>query len=228
MSEKICFIVCPISDDGSEIRKRSDQLMKHIIEPICKEFSLTPIRIDKLPHNGSITEEILNYLKNSALVISDITDHNPNCFYESGFRNAIGKPLIFVKNKGVSIPFDISTIRTLEYNLTDLDEVEKLKQALKDTIGTLDFDSNTSSIKNDTSSETNNKILTLLLNLENKIDRFNSEIVSTITETMSEKIIASSRPKNDNEIFLDLFKTILLNPQSLEALIELSKKEQSI
>lgn len=27
---KTCFVVCPIGTDGSDTRKRSDQLLKHI------------------------------------------------------------------------------------------------------------------------------------------------------------------------------------------------------
>ncbi len=221
--KKTCFIVCPISDEGTEIRKRSDQLMKHIIEPVCGDFDV--IRIDKLQHNKSITEEILNYLKNSDLVISDITDHNPNCFYESGFRNAIGKPLIFMKNKNTTIPFDISTIRTLEYNLSDLDEVENTKNSLSSTISSLSFTVGEKEVELPSSKEELNKILNLLLNLENKIDKFNSEIISTLTDKMTEKIINSSRPKTDNEIFADIFKSMLTNPQSLKALVELGKEE---
>ena len=40
---KKCFIVCPIGDEGSETRKRSDKLFKHVITPVCKEcdFELT-------------------------------------------------------------------------------------------------------------------------------------------------------------------------------------------
>ena len=34
MSKK-CFVVCPISDEQTDIRKRSDQLLKHIITPVC-------------------------------------------------------------------------------------------------------------------------------------------------------------------------------------------------
>ena len=221
--KKTCFIVCPISDEGTDIRKRSDQLMKHIIEPVCEEFEV--IRIDKLQHNKSITEEILNYLKNSDLVISDITDHNPNCFYESGFRNAVGKPLIFMKNKNTTIPFDISTIRTLEYNLFDLDEVENTKRALDSTIKSLNFTVEEKQTESISSTEELNKILNLLLNLENKIDKFNSEIISTLTEKMTEKIINSTRPKSDNEVIVDLIKVFATNPQSLNVLMELSKNK---
>ena len=34
---KKCFVVSPIGDEGSEIRKRADQMFKYIIAPVCEE-----------------------------------------------------------------------------------------------------------------------------------------------------------------------------------------------
>lgn len=222
--KKTCFIICPISNEGTDIRKRSDQLMKHIIDPVCKDKGFEVVRIDKLQHNTSITDEIKKYLQNSDLVISDITDHNPNCFYESGYREAFNKPLIFMKNKGTSIPFDISTTRNLEYNLSDPDDVEKAKQELSSTIAGIDFKVETKDEVRSTNYDRDlNKILNVVLNLDDKITKFNSEIISTITEKMTEKMLNISRPKNDNEIFADILKATLVNPKALETLIELGK-----
>ena len=132
--EKICFIVCPIGSEGSDVRKRSDQLLKHILQPVCSEIGLKCIRVDELNLSDTITQTILENLKNADLVIADITDHNPNAFYEIGYRTALGKPIIHLKNKSDNIPFDISAIRTFDYDLTDLDMVEELKNRLIQTI----------------------------------------------------------------------------------------------
>ena len=32
---KKCFVVSPIGEEGSEIRKRADQVYKYIISPVC-------------------------------------------------------------------------------------------------------------------------------------------------------------------------------------------------
>ena len=34
---KICFVVCPIGSEGSETRKRSDELLNYIIKPVCEK-----------------------------------------------------------------------------------------------------------------------------------------------------------------------------------------------
>ena len=61
---KNCFIVCPISEEGSEERKRSDEILNHLITPILNDLNYNIIRIDQIPHSGQIDSEILEYLKN--------------------------------------------------------------------------------------------------------------------------------------------------------------------
>lgn len=30
---KTCFVICPIGSDGTDIRKRADQILKHVLKP---------------------------------------------------------------------------------------------------------------------------------------------------------------------------------------------------
>lgn len=131
---KTCFIVSPIGEEESEVRKRADQLFKYILSPVCDECEFKIIRVDKLNQADTITQTILDNLRNSELVIADITGHNPNVFFEIGFRASTGRPIIHLKEKGEKIPFDISGIRTFEYDLRDLDAVASIKERLKQTI----------------------------------------------------------------------------------------------
>ena len=182
--QKTCFIVCPISKEDSEIRKRSDTLLKHLIKPVCEEeLNFKVIRIDKLPHSNSITAEIVKNLKEADLVIADATDNNPNCFYEIGYRAALLKPLILIRNSEKNIPFDVAGTNIIDYKLDNLDAADDFKSKLKETISILDFSSKSESKKIDNSSdETLNKIFNLLLTIDNKVDKFNSNIISEITK----------------------------------------------
>ena len=36
-SNKTCFVIAPIGKEGSEVRIRSDQVLKHIIAPVARE-----------------------------------------------------------------------------------------------------------------------------------------------------------------------------------------------
>lgn len=223
MKKKICFIICPISTEGSDIRKRSDKLLKHIIEPVVSTFDYEIIRVDKVEHNESITQKILNYLETADLVISDITDHNPNCFYETGYRTALRKEIILIKDIAEKIPFDIVTIRTLDYDLNDLDAVEKIKSSLKETISNISTKKISDSTQHNGGENANldrellYKILNTLLNLDSKIDKFNADTISALAD----KLINNSRPKNENEVMLELFNGLIQNPEGLKTLASL-------
>lgn len=79
---KKCFVISPIGEEGSEVRKKADQVFKYIISPVCETCEFEPIRVDKVNQVDSINQTIIDYVLNSELVIADITGHNPNAFYE--------------------------------------------------------------------------------------------------------------------------------------------------
>nr|DAM91791.1 MAG TPA: CMP/hydroxymethyl CMP hydrolase [Caudoviricetes sp.] len=217
---KTCFIVCPISSEDSDIRKNSDKLLKHLIQPVCNKLGFETVRIDKHFHNEQITDEIIRYLEEAELVIADTTTNNPNCFYEIGYRKAISKPLILIRSIGENLPFDISGINSLSYNLQDLDNVEEFKEKLEGNISILDFEKSFSKNKTDKNSdEILNKIFNLLLTIDNKMDKFNSNIISEITKNF----VSSVDKKNENEVMLQFLKTVLENPKHINSLVELGK-----
>ncbi|MDY4011866.1 MAG: hypothetical protein SOY60_09370 [Fusobacterium gastrosuis] len=235
--KKTCFIVCPISEEGSDTRTRSDKLMKYLIEPICKELNFTPIRIDKVSHNNSITEKIFKYLNEAELVISDITEHNPNCFYESGYRAALGKPLIFIKNKDVKIPFDIANTRIYDYDL-DVEAADIFKKSVIENIKVLNFEihkENQHSNKNE--NDGLNKVLQLLLNLDGKLDdlikdnKISSNNIATLSQLTSllTKNISTlpnqTRQKTQDELIFELLSKAIEDPKIFNNLIKTIEKK---
>lgn len=87
--EKKCFVVSPIGQLGSEIRKRSDQIFKYVIAPCVNTFKYKPVRADDISEPGIITNQIIQYIIDSPLVVADLTSYNPKVFYELAIRHAI-------------------------------------------------------------------------------------------------------------------------------------------
>ena len=125
-----CFIICPIGAVASETRSRSDKLMRHVFEPILEEKGYRAVRADKIPKAGLITSQIINLVIESPLVIADLTESNPNVFYELAIRHVTGRPFVHVIHKGSSIPFDIAGVRTIEIDLGDPDSLVAAKNEL--------------------------------------------------------------------------------------------------
>jgi hypothetical protein len=136
--QKICFVIAPIGQEGSDIRKRSDQILRHVIEPIVKKFGYTALRADKISKPGVITSQIIQYLLEASLVIADISGHNPNVFYELAVRHAARKPVIMIRQVGEPIPFDVAQNRVLELNHQDIDSVEECKTRLAEQVRSVD------------------------------------------------------------------------------------------
>lgn len=230
MSKK-CFVVCPISDENTEIRKRSDQLLKHIISPACMECGFeSPERVDLIANPNSITDKILECLRTYDLVIVDLTDHNPNVFYELGYRVALSKPIIQLKSKIDTIPFDVANINTIDYDLSDLDEADKAKTRLSAMIKTFVFDS-----QEDENNQLPNipnlssTILQELYQIKDDISVIKEQTKSLDTSAISvlaDKLTTTSQ-KTDNQVLMEaLLPKILENPDSFMNMIKISERLQ--
>lgn len=140
--KKICFVIAPIGDEESEVRKRSDQILKHVIEPSTNECGYEAIRADKIEKPGVITSQVIQHIIEDSLVIADLTGHNANVFYELAIRHALRKPFIQIIQKGEKIPFDVSGTRTIYINHHDLDSVDESKNGIINQIKSLEEDAN--------------------------------------------------------------------------------------
>ncbi len=126
-----CFVIAPIGEDGSETRKRSDKVFAHVFEvALGNEFKV--VRADQISQPGMITTQILSALQDSELVLADLTEHNPNVFYELAVRHAVEKPVIHVTDPRWKIPFDVAGFRTIVFDFTDLDSVANAVKKLKE------------------------------------------------------------------------------------------------
>ena len=76
-------------------------------DTVVKDFGFKPDRTDQVNSLERITPRILNGIKHSAFVIADVTEKSLNVFYEIGFAEGIGRPVIITAKEGTELPFDI-------------------------------------------------------------------------------------------------------------------------
>ena len=139
-TEKTCFVIAPIGESGSEIRKRSDQIMKHIVIPAAEECGYKAIRADDISEPGIITSQVIQHIMDDPLVLADLTTQNPNVFYELAIRHAIKKPLVQIIERGDKIPFDVAGMRTIPVDHHDLDSVEEARVEIVKQIKSVEKD----------------------------------------------------------------------------------------
>lgn len=209
---KKCFVVCPIGADDSKERAQSDSLLKYILEPVLKEFDFEIIRADKINSPNIITDDILKNLNESELVICDISSHNPNVFYELGYRHAINKTCITMVHKDESIPFDLSQHRTIKYS-KDIDDVEKAKKHLSEMLGTYEDDGYSESNFPANSNQTSNgELLRYLIDIKSEVSDL--------------KDLLKNNPSNDipNEAITPLMTMMFEDPEKFQKVMNIAQE----
>ena len=136
--KKICFVISPIGEEESETRKRSDQVLKHIITGPIEQLGYEVIRADKISEPGIITSQIIEYIVEADLVIADLTEKNPNVFYELALRHAIRKPLVQIIKTGEVIPFDVAATRIIKFDLHNPDSVATAREDILSQVQSLE------------------------------------------------------------------------------------------
>jgi tetratricopeptide (TPR) repeat protein len=124
-TKKKCFVISPIGDENSEIRKEADGLL-WVAKSALEKFDFEVIRVDQIASSKTITNEIIQLIQESELCLIVLTGHNPNVFYEAGRRHETGRPFIQLIRKGDPLPFDVASIRTILY-----DDIQSLPSAAK-------------------------------------------------------------------------------------------------
>ena len=105
-----CFVVMQFTD-------AFNALFTEVIRPTCEKYGYKVIRADDYHTSGLIIEDIIRSIRESSIVIADITPDNPNVFYELGYAHGIGKPTILLSDKKRDhLPFDLAGYRTIFYD----------------------------------------------------------------------------------------------------------------
>ncbi|HTZ19365.1 MAG TPA: hypothetical protein VMC06_00660 [Opitutaceae bacterium] len=128
---KNCFFISPIGSPDSPQRKRSDVLVRHLLQPILAEFDFQPVRADQITEPGLISTQVFQHILDDPLLICDLTDGNPNVFYELAVRHITQKPCIHLISGDQRPPFDLSHARAVFYATDDLDSFENTKKELR-------------------------------------------------------------------------------------------------
>lgn len=84
-----------------------DSAYELAMKPVAQASGYDVVRVDALTGSESVTDQILAYIQRSSIVIADLTDERPNCYFEAGYALALGKEVILTIRKGSRIHFDL-------------------------------------------------------------------------------------------------------------------------
>lgn len=92
-------------------------------------------RADELFGGGHIIADILEGIGKSEIVIADVTNRNPNVFYELGIAHTVKdiRAVIIITRSVKDVPFDLSHLRCIEYEPSPAG-LETLQQQIAESI----------------------------------------------------------------------------------------------
>lgn len=209
---KICFVISPIGEDDSEIRRATDSLIDTVINPILIDRGFEVQVAHRIQKPGSITSQIIQHLLKDDLVIANLTGLNPNVMYELAVRHSAMLPVITLAEVGTTLPFDISDQRTIFYR-NDFGGAEELKRRLS---ASLDEVASVSTHDNPIYNASKRKIFKEDEGLSN-IDHYIINRLETLTEAINViGGIALDKDRALDDNYRMLFKRVLTEKEILE------------
>jgi len=103
------------------------------IKPTVRWEELCCERADEIHGTGLITWDVWEKINRARFLIADLTNRNPNVFYEVGLAHAISKDVILITQSMEFVPFDLKTLRCITYEFTPRG-MEKFGKSLTATI----------------------------------------------------------------------------------------------
>lgn len=118
------FVSSPFDDDFNTVFG--------VIEEVARGRGLKAYHVGQDHLGKPLAEEITRGIRESRVVIADITGNNANVFNEIGQAQILGKPLILIsRDEPTKASFNLRGLRILHYTLPDC---VKLRQVLNDAL----------------------------------------------------------------------------------------------
>lgn len=110
----------PIGKDGSDTRRHSDALLKHLIKPAIETRLGFHVRRGDAIGAQWITLELAEAIRTADLVVAVLSGLNPNVFFEMGVAQAWCRPMVALAEKDTDLPFDVKDLNTVFYPKWDI------------------------------------------------------------------------------------------------------------
>lgn len=113
------FVIMPFSPELDDVYHLGIREVVESLNYSCK-------RVDEMEFTGDILDEIYNSIINSKIIVAEVSNPNPNVYYEVGYAHALNKPVILITKEVSSTPFDLKM-----YNHIVYDNIVNLRKNLK-------------------------------------------------------------------------------------------------
>lgn len=105
------------------------------MEKACENLGLKCTRADDNDNweQPIAFQNVVNLIDKSSVVIFDLSEENPNVFYEMGIANTLGKEIVIITQDEKYVPFDIQHLLYIKYEKNETG-LEKLTHEIANRI----------------------------------------------------------------------------------------------
>ena len=116
-----------------------DKVFFEFFKPAVKKTGLDLVRLDEAPRAGLIDDRLRVSLRSAKLIIAELTNGNNGAYWEAGFAEGLGKPVIYTCERGYfnekKTHFDTNHMHTVIWDQDNLEEAaQNLKASIRATI----------------------------------------------------------------------------------------------
>ncbi len=124
-----CFVLMPFVDQN-DIQIVYNDHIKNVVENRC---GLRCERADDIYDISGIMQSVWESISKASIIIADLTNRNPNVFYELGIAHTLGKPVIMITQSMEFVPFDLRHLRCILYEYKPK-SIKKFELILEKTV----------------------------------------------------------------------------------------------
>lgn len=184
--DKTVFVIMPFSSTSKHEESDWTEIFNFVFKPAVEECGYCCERAEIT--TGNLIRSIVDRLKTSPIVLADITDNNPNVFYELGVRHALCQGTIIAAQSSEDIPSDLRGYWTLIYG-TSPGQVVQFRKNLKNIIRQIEdnpkkSDSPVSDFLKSQNLENEGFVEVLMVRFSNEFKQIKSDIVNDLLKSL--------------------------------------------
>ena len=116
-----------------------DELLGSFLKPAAKRAGFDLFKLDDRPKAGLIDDRMRVEIRASDFVVADLTHDNLGAYWEAGFAEGLGKPVIYTcersKFEATRTHFDTNHHLTIVWNLSDPEQAgRQLTETIRATL----------------------------------------------------------------------------------------------
>lgn len=127
-----CFVLMPFEEENDMQIVYKDHV-KSVVENKC---ALRCERADDIYGVSGIMQSVWESINKAKIIVADLTNRNPNVFYELGIAHTLGKPVVMITQSMDYVPFDLRHLKCIVYEYKPK-SIKKFETALEKTISSV-------------------------------------------------------------------------------------------